>query len=105
FSVPSRPRRGPSQAPQKPLLKGMTAMRERYQQRLADPILHATIPDRTVIGNRIVDHELIRRTWPEGPGSWEAVAIYETNGELITKCWFIIGEKKLDAQETKAKAK
>src|SRR5215470_6467015 len=52
--------------PDKPILKGMAAMRERYKQRLADPILHATIPDRTVIGNRIIDHELIRRTWPEG---------------------------------------
>ena len=59
--------------PDKPLAKGTTALRERYKQRFADPILHATIADRMVLGNKVFDHELIGRTWPEGPGSWEAV--------------------------------
>ena len=87
--------------PDKPLAKGMAALRERYKQRFADPILHATIADRMVLGNKVIDHELIRRTWPEGPGSWEAVVIYEMDKDLITKCWFILGEKKVDAPKNK----
>lgn len=87
--------------PDKSLAKGMAALRERYKQRFADPILHATIADRMVLGNKVIDHELIRRTWPEGPGSWEAVVIYEMDKDLIAKCWFILGEKKLDAAKTK----
>ena len=83
--------------PDKSHAKGMAALRERYKQRFADPILHATIADRMVLGNKVIDHELIRRTWPEGPGSWEAVVIYEMDKDLIAKCWFILGEKKLDA--------
>jgi hypothetical protein len=87
--------------PDKSIVKGAAAMRDRYKQRLADPILHVTIADRMVLGNKVIDHELIRRTWPEGPGNWEAVVIYEMDGGLITKCWFILGDKKVDAPKGK----
>jgi hypothetical protein len=85
--------------PDKPLAKGTTAMRERYQQRFADPILHATIANRIVMENKVIDHERIRRTWPEGPGTWEAVAIYEVDGALIKRVWFILGAKTVDPKK------
>lgn len=84
--------------PDKPLAKSAAAMRERYRQRFADPILHCTIANRIVIGNKVIDHERIRRTWPEGPGTWEAVAIYEVRGALVQRVWFIFGEKAVDSR-------
>jgi hypothetical protein len=84
--------------PDKPLAKGTAAMRERYQQRFADPILHCTIKNRIVVGNRVIDQEHIRRTWPEGPGTWDAVAIYEVKGALIQRVWFLFGAKTVDSK-------
>ena len=87
--------------PDKSLAKGTAALRERYGKRFADPILHATIANRIVVGNKVIDHEQIRITWPEGPGSWEAAAIYEVEGGLIARVWFVFGEKKVDAPKSK----
>ena len=82
--------------PGQSLASGTAALRERYQQRFADPLLHATIANRIVIGDKVIDHEQIRRTWPEGPGTWEVVAIYEVEAGLIARTWFILGAKQLD---------
>jgi len=83
--------------PDKSLAKGTAALRERYTKRFADPILHATISDRIVLGNKVIDHEKITITWPEGPGTWEAAAIYEVENGLIARVWFIFGAKTVDA--------
>lgn len=82
--------------PDKLLAKGTVAIRERYTGRLAEPGLHADITQRIVIGDNVIDHERIRRTFPEGPGLWDVVAIYEVKGGLITRVWFILGAKTLD---------
>jgi len=74
-------------------------MRERYGKRFADPLLHATIANRTVVGNKVIDHEKIRITWPEGPGTWEAAANYEVEGGAIARVWFIFGAKTVDAKK------
>jgi hypothetical protein len=85
--------------PDKRLAKGTAALRERYTKRFADPILHATIAHRTGIGNKVIDHEKVRITWPEGPGTWELTAIYEVNGGFITRVWFIFGDKTVDPKK------
>src|SRR5262249_21690834 len=82
--------------PDKSLAKGTEALRARYAKRFADPILHATIADRMVGAKRVVDHEHITITWPEGPGTWDAVAIYEVEGNLIKRVWFVFGAKTVD---------
>jgi len=82
--------------PDKSLAKGTEALRARYAKRFADPILHATIVDRMVGDKRVVDHEHITITWPEGPGTWDAVAIYELDGNLIKRAWFVFGAKTVD---------
>jgi|ERR671922_853767 hypothetical protein len=82
--------------PDKSLGKGKEALRKRYEARFAEKNLHATIVSRMVIGDKVIDREHIVRTFPEGPGTWDAVAINEVKGGLITRVWFIIGEKRLD---------
>ncbi len=52
---------------------------------------------RIVMGNVVIDHEKVTRTFPEGKGQIELVAIYEVQKGKIAKAWFIFGAKTLDA--------
>ncbi|MES2296150.1 MAG: nuclear transport factor 2 family protein [Pseudomonadota bacterium] len=65
------------------LAQGTPAIRERMAQRFADPALHATLLQRTVMGCIVVDHEVVRANYPEGLGSAEVVAIYEVRDGKI----------------------
>ena len=82
--------------PEKVFARGIAQMRERYAKAFADPTLHAEIVKRIVVGNTVVDHERVRRRFPEGSGTLEAIAIYAVENGKITKVWFRLGEKKLD---------
>jgi hypothetical protein len=75
------------------LTKGKEELRKRYAVRFSDPILHAVIAGRIVMGNTVIDHERIRITLPEGPGVMEAIAIYEVSDGKIVKATFIYGKK------------
>jgi hypothetical protein len=77
--------------PASPRLKGKDAMRARYTARFADKLLHATIPQRIVMGNTVIDREHVRLTLPDGPGALDAVAIYEVSAGKIVKVTFIMG--------------
>jgi len=46
----------------------------------------------------MVDHERVARTFPEGSGVIDAVAIYEVQNGKIAKAWLIFGPKALDAK-------
>ncbi len=83
--------------PDKLLARGREQMRKDYTRVFADERLHATIVKRIVVGNTVVDHERVRVTLPEGPGTVEAIAIYEVRDGKITTVWFRYGERKLDA--------
>jgi putative hydrolase of HD superfamily len=50
------------------------------------------------MGNVVVDHERVTRTFPEGRGVLDAVAIYEVENGKIAKVWLILGPKTLDAK-------
>jgi hypothetical protein len=68
-----------------PTTSGKDAMREVYRQRFASPNLRAEILSRTVMGNKVIDHERIvgiRET------AVEAAAVYEVDGALIKTVWF-----------------
>lgn len=82
--------------PSKLLASGMAQLRERYAARFADPTLHAVVLKRIVLGNFVIDHERVRRMFPEGPGTLEAVATYEVQGGRITRVWFITDAPVLD---------
>ena len=48
------------------------------------------------MGNIVVDHEDVSRTFPEGPGRIGLLMIYEVQAGRIVRAWTIAGEKILD---------
>jgi len=82
--------------PDKPLAKGTAEIRKRYQARFAEPNLHVEILSRIVMGDKVIDRERVRRTFPEGPGIWNLVSINEVKDGRVTRIWFIFGEQVLD---------
>jgi hypothetical protein len=84
--------------PSKLLASGSAQIRQRSLARFEEPNLHAELRDRIAIGNFVIDQELVTRTFPDGTGKIELVAIYEVLNGKISKAWFILGAKKLDAK-------
>lgn len=82
-----------SEHPSKLLARGAAALRERFALRFQEPNLHAALRQRIVMGNIVIDHEIITRTFPEGPGTLEMVMIYEIVAGRIARAWTIPGEK------------
>ena len=83
--------------PARLLASGSAQIRERLLARFKEPNLHATLVKRITMGNIVIDQERITRTFPEGPGTIELIAIYEVKDGRIAKAWFISGPKKLGA--------
>jgi len=83
--------------PAKLLASGAAQIRERFAARFQEPNLHAALVKRIVAGNVVIDHEHVTRTFPEGTGKIELVAIYEIQDGKIARAWFILGAKTLDA--------
>lgn len=79
------------------LCNGASQLRERMTARLSDPLLHARLINRVVMGNTVIDHEEVTRSFPEGPGKIELVAIYEVRDGKITAARFISGKITLDS--------
>lgn len=84
--------------PSKLLASGAVEIRPRFEARFKEPNLHAQLFKRIVSGNIVIDHEIVTRTFPEGTGKIELVAIYEVKNARISKAWFISGEKTLDSK-------
>ena len=79
--------------PAKLLASGTTELRERFAARFQEPNLHAQLLNRTVMGHIVIDHEDVTRTFPEGPGKIQLIAIYEVQAGKIAKAWFMSGVK------------
>ena len=82
--------------PDKLLASGAVQIRERFATRFKEPNLHAHLVKRIVVGSVVIDQEVVTRTFPEGVGQLELVAIYEVKNDKIAKAWFIIGAKTLN---------
>jgi len=82
--------------PSKLLASGAAELRERFAARFKEPNLHARLLSRTRMGNIVIDHEEVTRTFPEGPGKLEIIAIYEVQNSRINKAWFITGPRLLE---------
>ncbi|MBC8094489.1 MAG: nuclear transport factor 2 family protein [Akkermansiaceae bacterium] len=82
--------------PSKLLASGAAEIRERFVARFKEPNLHAQLLKRIVAGNTVIDHETVTRTFPEGAGKIELVAIYEVQSGKIANAWFIFGTKTID---------
>ncbi len=86
--------------PAKLLMKGTSQIEDFYaNKRFNDARLHGTIAKRIVMGDVVVDHEQIAITFPEGPGRFEAIAIYEVQAGKIHKVTLIRGKKSLDSAQ------
>jgi uncharacterized protein (TIGR02246 family) len=83
--------------PDKIAAKGIEEIRKRYTARLAEPNLHVDVTNRIAIGDKVIDHERIVRTFPEGPGIWNIVSIIEVKDGHVIRFWFIDGGKTLTA--------
>ena len=82
------------------LATGAADMRARMAQRFGEPNLHARLLQRVVMGNIVIDHEEVRRTFPEGTGRVDMVAIYEVVDGKIQSASVQVSNKRLDAAST-----
>ncbi|MBC3917686.1 nuclear transport factor 2 family protein [Undibacterium sp. CY18W] len=83
--------------PGKLLASGHAEIRARMVIRFQETNLHAKLVRREVIGNIVIDYEDIARTFPEGTGRIEMIAIYEVKEGLIQSASIAIGAKTLDS--------
>jgi len=82
------------------LVSGAAQVRERLDVRLQEPNLHARLLGRIAMDILVIDHEIVTRDFPEGPGTIELIAMYEVQGEKIVRAWFKFGEKQLQITES-----
>jgi hypothetical protein len=82
------------------LATGAAEMRARMALRLDEPDLHARLRQRVVMGNIVIDHEEVTRTFPEGKGRIDVVAIYEVIDGKIQSASVQVSNKRLDAALT-----
>jgi hypothetical protein len=78
--------------PSKLLADGAAQIRARHVAGFRDAKPYGDLLSRTVIGNKVIDHERVARTFPEGRGYVEVIAIYEVDNQAIENAWFIFGE-------------
>ena len=83
--------------PGKLVASGHAEIRVRMAQRFEETNLHAKLVRREVIGHLVIDYEDITRTFPEGTGQLEMIAIYEVKNGLIQSASVIAGAKTLHA--------
>jgi len=81
--------------PETLLASGAAQLRDRFLERFREPNLHARLLHRIVLGPVVMDHERVTRTFPEGPGTVELVAIYEVRDGRIATARFLRGPQRV----------
>jgi hypothetical protein len=74
------------------LAQGNEAIRARTAPRMQDPKLHAKLMQRCVMGEVVVDYEIVTRQLPEGLAEIEMVCFYVVRHGLIQSATFHIQE-------------
>lgn len=70
------------------VLQGIEAFRRRYVEVFRDrPLVRAELAGRIVLGHIVIDHE--RLTDGDEHPPEEALAIYEVEGDVVTRMWFV----------------
>lgn len=77
------------------LARGHDEMQPRISLRFSEPDLHAKLLSRMVMGEWVIDHELLQRNFPEGRGEVELLCSYEVKQGLIVKALFQFGQIRL----------
>lgn len=75
--------------PDELLAEGADALRARHAVRFWEPGLHGELIARRVIGDIVIDQEVVTRLYDGWLGQADVVAIYQVRGGLIAKAWFI----------------
>jgi len=83
--------------PSRLLASGAQEVRHRHVVRFEEPNLFGRLVNRMVVGNVVVDQEVVTRTFPEGAGEIDVIAIYEVEDGKIAKAWFKTGTPRLAA--------
>jgi putative hydrolase of HD superfamily len=84
--------------PAKLLASGAAEIRARHIARFRESNLSGRLIKRMVVGNTVVDQEVVTRTFADGRGRVDVIAIYEVKDDKIANAWFILGSPVLDAQ-------
>ncbi|MBD2748314.1 nuclear transport factor 2 family protein [Microvirga sp. BT688] len=87
--------------PSELLAEGAEQIRKRHVARFKEPNLFGHLISRMSVGNLVVDREVVTRTFPEGPGRVDVIAIYEVDGGTISKAWFKVGPPVLDTASSR----
>jgi hypothetical protein len=74
---------------------GAAQIRERMGVRFQEPDLHARLVQRAVMGNLVIDQEVVTRNFPEGIGTVDVVAIYEVADGKIQSATVQVTNKRL----------
>ena len=88
--------------PDRLLASGMAEVRERHVVRFKETNLFGKLIKRIAVGNLVIDQEIVTRTFPEGAGEIDVVAIYVVRDGKIEKAWFNFGERRLHARDAKS---
>ncbi|SOE66309.1 hypothetical protein SAMN05414139_02829 [Burkholderia sp. D7] len=87
--------------PSRLLASGANAIRERHVARFSEANLSGKLITRISVGKMVVDQEVVTRTFPDGPGEIDVIAIYEVENGKIAKAWFKMGSPRLHTAETR----
>jgi hypothetical protein len=68
--------------------------------RFREPNLFGRLINRLSVANLVIDQEIVTRTFPEGPGEIDVIAIYEVENGKIAKAWFKLGSPRLHSSTT-----
>ncbi|MDA4629916.1 nuclear transport factor 2 family protein [Escherichia coli] len=82
--------------PDQLLANGAAEIRARHIVRFQEPDLQGKLLKRMAVGTMVIDQETVTRTFPEGPGEVDVLAIYEINNGKIAKAGFKMGEPRLN---------
>ena len=83
--------------PDRLLASGTAEVRARHIDRFKEPNLHGRLLKRITVADMVVDQETVTRTFPNGPGEVDVIAIYEVKDGKIAKAWFKMGSPRLSA--------
>lgn len=81
--------------PSELLADGAAQIRERHIERFKEPDLYGRLVHRMVVGNVVVDQEVVTRNFQEGLGEIDVIAIYEVEAGKIAKAWFKMGSRRI----------
>ena len=74
---------------------GAAQIRQRMGLRFEESDLHARLVQRAVMGNIVIDQEVVTRNFPEGLGEVDVVAIYEVIDGKIASASVQVSNKRL----------